>query len=198
MRRSARSSSSIFEEMRGTSAIGCISDTDPQPLLIRSNLGVYALCMVGLINNSEELIRQYLSFSGGHFDAMTGGRVNSTELAAALINQKSDFVEGIRFAQKEIEGSASFLILKEDGSIIVARDRFGRLPVIIGKGEDCMCASFESFAYKKLGCEDYAELGPGENRGADGRRMPPAFRSGRKDARLFVSLELLRLSEFVL
>ena len=152
----------IFEEMRGTSAIGCISDTDPQPLLIRSNLGVYALCMVGLINNSEELIRQYLSFSGGHFDAMTGGRVNSTELAAALINQKSDFVEGIRFAQKEIEGSASFLILKEDGSIIVARDRFGRLPVIIGKGEDCMCASFESFAYKKLGCEDYAELGPGE------------------------------------
>ena len=152
----------VFEEMRGNAAIGCISDTDPQPLLIRSNLGVYALCMVGIINNAEELIRQYLSFSGGHFDAMTGGRVNTTELAAALINQKSDFVEGIRFAQKEIEGSASFLILKEDGRVIAARDRFGRLPVLIGKSEDCVCAAFESFAYKKLGCDDYKELGPGE------------------------------------
>ncbi len=152
----------IFSDMHGCAAIGCISDTYPQPLLIRSNLGVYALCVVGIINNAEELIRQYLSFSGGHFEAMTGGRVNGTELIAALINQKSDFVEGIRFAQKEIDGSATILILKDDGRIIAARDRLGRLPVLIGKGEDCMCVSFESFAYAKLGCEPYAELGPGE------------------------------------
>ena len=83
----------IFDEMKGTSAIGCISDTDPQPMLIRSRIGTYALTTIGIINNYEALIDQYLSFSGGHFDAMTGGRVNSTELVAALINQKSNFVE---------------------------------------------------------------------------------------------------------
>lgn len=126
----------IFEEMSGTSAIGCISDYDPQPLLIRSNLGTYAICVVGVLNNSETLIEHYLSFSGGHFDAMTGGNVNSTELVAALINQKSGFVDGIRFAQNEIEGTASILILRDDGAIIAARDKLGRLPVLIGRGED--------------------------------------------------------------
>ena len=89
----------IRDRMQGTSAIGCISDHDPQPLLIRSNLGTYAICMVGLINNDQELIKHYLSFSGGHFDAMTGGKVNCTELVAALINLKDSFVEGIRFVQ---------------------------------------------------------------------------------------------------
>lgn len=152
----------IFEEMSGSSAIGCISDYDPQPLLIRSNLGTYAICIIGVINNSKELIDQYLSFSGGHFDAMTGGGVNSTELVAALINQKSNFIEGIRFAQKSIDGTASILILKEDGAIIAARDLLGRIPVLIGKGENGFCVSFESFAYKKLGYDDYKELGPGE------------------------------------
>lgn len=152
----------IFDEMRGTSAIGCISDYDPQPLLIRSNLGTYAICVIGVVNNADALINQYLSFSGGHFDAMTGGGVNSTELVAALINQKSDFVDGIRFAQKEIDGTASILILKDDGHIIAARDRMGRLPVLIGRGEDGCCVSFESFAYQKLGYEDEKELGPGE------------------------------------
>ncbi len=152
----------IFEEMKGTSAIGCISDSDPQPLLIRSNLGTYALCMVGAINNAERLIKQYLSFSGGHFNAMTGGAINATELAAALINQKSSFAEGIRFAEEVIEGSASLLILTEEGKIIAARDRLGRLPVLIGKGEEGYCVTFESFAYKKLGYEDEKELGPGE------------------------------------
>ena len=126
----------VFEEMQGRAAIGCISDYDPQPLLIRSNLGTYAVCMIGVINNSEALIKQYLSFSGGHFDAMTGGAINSTELLAALINQKSTFTEGIRFAQKEIEGSASILILKDDGELIAARDLVGRTPVLIGKSED--------------------------------------------------------------
>ena len=152
----------IFDEMKGTSVIGCISDSDPQPLLIRSNLGTYAICTVGIINNYEALINQYLSFSGGHFDAMTGGKVNSVELLAALINQKSDFVEGIKFAQKEIDGTASILILKDDGNIIAARDKVGRLPVHIGKSEAGYCASFESFAYTKLGYEDVKDLGPGE------------------------------------
>lgn len=152
----------VFDEMKGNSAIGCISDSDPQPLLVRSNLGTYAICIVGVINNSEALINQYLDFSGGHFGAMTGGRVNSTELVAALINQKSDFVDGIKFAQKSIEGTASILILKGDGSIIAARDRLGRIPVLIGKSENGYCVSFESFAYKKLGYDDEKELGPGE------------------------------------
>lgn len=152
----------VFEEMHGNASIGCISDYDPQPLLIRSNLGTYAICMIGVINNSDKLIKQYLSFSGGHFDAMTGGGVNSTELLAALINQKSSFVEGIRFAQREIEGTASVLILTDDGKIIAARDLVGRLPVTIGRAEDGYCVSFESFAYKKLGYRDERELGPGE------------------------------------
>lgn len=152
----------VFNTMNGSSAIGCISDSDPQPLLIRSNLGTYAICMIGIIKNYDELIDQYLSFSGGHFNAMTDGKINSTELLAALINQKSTFTDGIRFAQKSIKGSASLLILKDDGTIIAARDIVGRTPIHIGKGEDGYCASFESFAYQKLGFEDYSELGPGE------------------------------------
>lgn len=152
----------VFEEMRGTSAIGCISDTDPQPLLIRSNHGTYAICTVGIINNADELIDQYLSCSGCHFDSMTGGRVNSNELVAALIDQKPTFEEGIRFAQQVIVGSASILILCDNGHIIAARDYYGRTPVLVGKSEEGHCVSFESFAYKKLGYEDEKELGPGE------------------------------------
>lgn len=152
----------IFDEMHGTSAIGVISDTFPQPLLIRSNLGTYAISVVGVINNFEELIKQYLSFSGGHFDSMTGGKVNGTELVAALINQKSNFAEGVQFAQKSIDGTASILILKEDGALIAARDALGRLPVAIGKREDGYAVAFESFAFQKLGFEPVRELGPGE------------------------------------
>ncbi len=152
----------VFDEMNGNSAIGCISDSDPQPLLIRSNIGTYAICIVGVINNSEELINNYLTSGGGHFGAMTGGRVNSVELVAALINQKSSFVEGIRFAQSVIEGSASILILKNDGAIIAARDKVGRTPIHIGKRDDGYCASFESFACQKVGYDLYKELGPGE------------------------------------
>ena len=167
----------IFEEMQGTSAIGCISDTDPQPMLIRSHLGTYAISMIGLINNADALIDTYLSASGGHFDAMTGGKVNATELVAALIDQKPDFVEGIRFVQEVIQGTASILILRDDGSLIAARDRMGRLPVQIGKRADGYCVSFESFAYMKLGFEDEKELGPGEivELTADGMRQlaPP-------------------------
>ena len=152
----------IFEEMRGSTVMGCISDSDPQPLLIRSSLGTYAICFTGVIQNAAELIDQYLSFSGGHFDSMTGGRVNQTELLAALINQKSNFTEGIAFAQKSIQGTASILILTEEGHLIAARDRTGRLPVEIGKGEDGYAVAFESFAYQKLGFEDVRELGSGE------------------------------------
>ena len=152
----------IFEEMQGTSVIGCISDTDPQPLLIRSKLGTYAISTVGVINNSDALIDQYLSFSGGHFDAMTGGKVNSTELCAALINQKSSFAEGIQFAQSVIEGTANILILTQEGHLIAARDRLGRIPVQVGKDENGYCASFEEFAFTKLGYEPVKELGPGE------------------------------------
>lgn len=152
----------IFEEMQGTSVIGCISDSDPQPMLIRSHLGTYAICMVGIINNAEELIEKYILSNGGHFDAMTGGKVNSVELLAALINQKKDFVEGIKFAHKVVDGTAAILILKEDGSLIAARDKLGRLPVHIGKSEEGFAVSFESFAYLKLGFEDYRDLGPGE------------------------------------
>lgn len=152
----------IFDEMEGSSAIGCINDSEPQPLLIRSNLGTYAICIIGVINNADALIKQYLTFSSGHFGAMTGGAVNSTELIAALINQKSNFVEGISFAQDSIEGTANILILKDDGAILAARDKNGRIPVILGKSEDGYCVAFESFAYKKLGYTDFRELGPGE------------------------------------
>ena len=151
----------IFEEMQGTSVIGCISDTDPQPMLIRSRLGVFAITTIGVVNNAQELIDKYLS-NGAHFDAMTGGKVNSTELVAALIGLKKSFVDGIQFAQSVVEGTANILILKDDGNIIAARDRFGRIPVQIGKNEDGYCASFERFAYTKLGFEHVCELGPGE------------------------------------
>ena len=152
----------VFEEMRGNSAIGCISDFDPQPLLIRSDFGTFAICIIGVINNADELIDKYLSSSGGHFNAMTGGGVNSTELVAALISQKSSFGDGIRFAQEKIDGTASILILTSDGALIAARDLLGRLPVVIGKNADGYCAAFEDFAYQKLGYEKERELGPGE------------------------------------
>lgn len=152
----------IFEEMKGTSAIGCISDSDPQPMLIRSHHGTYAITTVGTINNADALIDLYMSAGGGYFDAMTGGKVNSTELVAALINLKKDFVEGIHYAQSLIEGTANILILTDDGRLIAARDRLGRIPVQIGKNDDGYCASFEEFAYTKLGFEHVKELGPGE------------------------------------
>ncbi len=151
----------IMTQMCGNASIGCISDTDPQPLLMVSKLGKYAICTIGIINNAEELMRKILS-SGGYFDAMTGSKVNSNELTAALINSKDTFVEGIRYAQDSIDGTASILILTDRGTIIAARDKLGRLPVLIGKSGEGYCVSFESFAYKKLGYADERELGPGE------------------------------------
>lgn len=148
-------------DFRGSSGIGCISDTDPQPLLVRSHLGLYAITTVGIINNAEDLVARYFSDHGHQFMAMSSGKVNSTELVAALINQMNDLVSGIRHAQEMIDGSLTVLILTPEG-IIAARDRMGRLPVLIGRGEDGYCVSFESFAYHKLGYEDAYELGPRE------------------------------------
>ncbi len=152
----------IFHEMKGNAVIGAISDSDPQPLLIRGGFGPYAIASVGLIQNEQELIDEYLLRFGGHFNAMTGGKVNSTELVASLINEKDNIKDGIAFAQDKIKGTMSILVLGGNGKLYAARDKLGRLPVLIGRNEDGFCVSFESFAYKKLGYEDYKELGPGE------------------------------------
>ena len=148
-------------DFHGQSGIGCISDADPQPLLVRSHLGLYAITTVGIISNADKLIETYFSQRGHQFMAMSSGAVNATELVAGLINQKDSLVEGIRHAQEVIEGSATILILTRDG-IIAARDRLGRLPVLVGRNEDGCCVSFDSFAYHKLGYDDEHELGPRE------------------------------------
>lgn len=152
---------SDLSKFSGRAGIGCISDTDPQPLLARSHLGMFAISTVGIINNAEELVEAVFSGSGHQFMAMSSGKVNSTELTAALINQKDNIVDGIRYAQDSIDGSSTILLLTRD-CIIAARDKLGRLPVLIGKNPDGFCVSFESFAYHKLGYQNYYELGPGE------------------------------------
>ena len=152
----------VSNQMVGNAAIGCISDSDAQPLLVRSKLGLYAICIIGLINNKEKLVEDYLFSNGGHFGAMTNEGINSTELVAAMINQKDSFADGIAYAQSLIDGTASILILTNCGTIIASRDRLGRIPVLIGKRDDGYCVSFEDFAYKKLDYADYKELGPGE------------------------------------
>ncbi|OUN23427.1 amidophosphoribosyltransferase [Pseudoflavonifractor sp. An85] len=151
-----------LHDFHGCSGIGCISDTDPQPLLVRSHLGLYAITTVGVITNTDQLVAEHFSTPGHQFMAMSSGKVNSTELTAALINQKTNLIDGIRHAQEQIEGSMTLLILTDRGEIIAARDRLGRLPVLIGKGPEGHCVSFESFAYHKLGYEDAYELGPRE------------------------------------
>ena len=149
-------------EFSGCCGIGCISDSDPQPLLVRSHLGLYTITTVGIINNAEALIDRYFSDHGHQFMAMGSGKVNVTELVAALVNEKETLTEGILHAQAVVDGALSVLLMTDDGAIIAARDRFGRLPVLLGRDEDGYCLSFESFAYHKLGYEDACELGPGE------------------------------------
>lgn len=146
----------------GKSGIGCISDTDPQPLLMRSHLGVFAITTVGCINNADELVDRYLGKGARQFTAMSSGAVNTTELVAALINHEQDFISGIKFAQDAVDGSLTLLVMDESGAILAARDKLGRLPVLIGNDGEGYCVSFESFAYHKLGYEDVYELGPGE------------------------------------
>lgn len=149
------------EELEGNLGIGCISDFEPQPLLVHSHLGSFSITTVGKINNSDELVKECFESGHTHFLEMSGGTINPTEITAALINQKSDIVEGLRYAQEKIKGSMTILLLTPKG-IYAARDKVGRTPVIIGKKDDGFCASFESFAYLNLGYEDYKELGPGE------------------------------------
>ena len=141
--------------------IGSISDTDPQPILLKSRLGTYAVCNIGIINNAEELCNELLSNSSASFEAMSSGKVNSSTLIGGLIAQRDNIVDGIKYAQEKIKGTMSLLILTEDG-IIAARDKNGRLPIIIGRRDDGYCVSFESFAFQKLGYAIYREMLPGE------------------------------------
>lgn len=148
-------------KMEGNLCIGCISDTDPQPILVRSKLGLYAVCSVGIIRNADALVEELLENGCLNFEAMSSGNINSGDLIGALIAQKNSFIEGIRYAQKKIEGTMSLIILTKK-SIIAARDQFGRLPIIVGKRNDGYCLSTESFAFQKLGYETYKELEAGE------------------------------------
>ena len=152
---------SDLAKFKGNAGIGAISDSDPQPLLIRSHLGLFAIATVGRINNADELVEKTFSGPGHQFMAMSSGQVNSTELTAALINRCNNLVDGIHYAQEVIDGSCSILLLTPD-SIIAARDKVGRLPILVGKNADGCCVSFESFAYHKLGYKNIYELGPGE------------------------------------
>lgn len=149
------------EELEGNLGIGCISDSEPQPLLVQSHLGSFSITTVGKINNTEQLVQYCFDHGCTHFLEMSGGGINATELVASLINQKSTILEGIQFVQEMVDGSMTLLVLTPTG-IYAARDRLGRTPLIIGKKEDAFCASFESFAYINLGYKDYKELGPSE------------------------------------
>ena len=151
-----------LDEMKGNACIGCISDMDPQPFLIRSHHGVFAITTVGVINNAEQLIARFFEKGGNHFESMSGGKVNDSELIASMICAGETVADGIRFAQEQIDGSATILLLMSDGSLIAARDKLGRLPVVIAKDEDGYCVTFESFAAEKLGYEIVRDLGPGE------------------------------------
>lgn len=150
-----------MQTMNGYYGIGCISDYEPQPLIVRSHHGTYALTTVSKINNVDELVKKLFDNGHSHFLEMSGGDINATELIASLINQKSNLIEGIKYAIDSVEGSVSLLLMNHAG-IYAARDKFGRTPIVIGHKEGAFCASFENFAYKNLGYKDYKELGPGE------------------------------------
>ena len=148
------------EEMEGNLGIGCISDSEPQPLLIQSHLGSYAITTVGRLDNEDELLKEVMNGST-HFQEMSSGKINATELVASMICKKESIVEGIRYVQERVKGSITMLVMTKDG-IYAARDRLGRTPLVIGQKKDAYCASFESFAYINLGYTNYKELGPGE------------------------------------
>lgn len=149
------------DEMEGNLGIGCISDSEPQPLLIQSHLGSFAITTVGRLDNEDELLKLVLEQGSTHFQEMSGGKINTTELVASLICKKDSIVEGIRYVQEKVKGSMTLMLMTKEG-IFAARDRLGRTPLVIGRKEDAFCASFESFAYINLGYTDYKELGPGE------------------------------------
>lgn len=149
-----------IRSMTGNYGIGCISDYEAQPILMRSHHGAYAITTVGKINNTDEIVDEILK-QHAHFFQMSNGEINQTELVAAIINQKDNFIEGIKYAQDIIDGSMSMLILTEKG-IYAVRDKYGRTPIAIGKKDTGYCASFESFAYLNLGYSDYKTLSAGE------------------------------------
>ena len=148
-------------EMKGHLGIGCISDFEPQPLLIRSKLGSFAITTVGKVNNYDELLNRLYESANSHFQEMTNGQINVTELMAALICEKDSILEGIKYVQELVDGSMTMLVMTKDG-IYAARDRYGRTPLVIGHKDDAYCVSFESHAYINLGYTDYKELGPAE------------------------------------
>ena len=150
-----------MQHMSGNLGIGCISDFESQPLIVRSHHGTYALTTISKINNVDQLAQKLFDSGHSHFLEMSGGEINATELIAALINQKANLIEGLHYALEEIEGSVSILLMNQAG-IYAARDKYGRTPVVVGKKEDAYCVSFENYAYKNLGYSDYKELGPGE------------------------------------
>ena len=149
------------QKMHGNMGVGCISDFEPQPLITRSHHGTFAITTVGKINNLNQLADHILENRGTQFQEMSGGSINPTELVAALINEKDNFIEGIRYTQEIIDGSLTMMILTDRG-IYLSRDRLGRTPIMVGKKDEGFCASFESFAYLNIGYEDFRQLGPGE------------------------------------
>ena len=150
-----------MREMEGNMGIGCISDYEPQPLIVRSHHGTYAITTVSKINNTDEIVDKLFNDGNSHFLEMSGGDINPTELVAAIINQKENIIDGINYALELIDGSLTLMVLTPKG-IYGARDRYGRTPMAIGKKKDSFCLTFEDFAYRNLGYEDYKELGPGE------------------------------------
>ncbi|MCI5822607.1 MAG: amidophosphoribosyltransferase [Lachnospiraceae bacterium] len=150
-----------MQQMKGYYGIGCISDYEPQPLIVRSHHGTYALTTVSKINNVDQLTQKLFGKGHSHFLEMSGGDINATELIAALINQKENLIEGINYALESVDGSLSLLLMTPKG-IYAARDRMGRTPIVIGRKTGAFCAAFENFSYKNLGYSDYKELGPGE------------------------------------
>lgn len=149
------------QEMKGNMGIGCISDYEPQPLIVRSHHGTYAITTVSKINNIDEIVQDIFDKGHAHFLEMSGGDINATELVAALINQKENLIDGIRYALETIDGSLTLMLLTPKG-IYAARDKYGRTPIVIGQKENAYCVTFEDFAYRNLGYHDYKELGPGE------------------------------------
>lgn len=150
-----------MQQMQGYYGIGCISDYEPQPLIVRSHHGTYAITTVSKINNTDELCKKLFDNGHSHFLEMSGGDINPTELVASLINQKENLIEGIQYALEQVDGSLSLLLMNEAG-IYAARDKLGRTPVVIGHKANAFCVTFENYAYKNLGYKDYKELGPGE------------------------------------
>lgn len=129
--------------MHGYMGIGCISDYEPQPLIVRSHHGTYAIMTVGKINNLDDIIQHMFRSGHTHFLEMSGGDINATELVAALINQQDNLIEGIQYAQDTIDGSMTIVLMTPKG-IYAARDKLGRTPVAVGQKEDGFCISLKA------------------------------------------------------